>query len=156
MKNDIKNFLLIILSISPLLLGFLIGFFTKPSKWYFDLKKPYYNPPGYIFSIVWFILYILIGISYYYALNDKSYEYWIIPIIHLLLNFLYTPIIFIFNRLLESAFIVLLTLITLIIIMILFYNYEKYFSLILLIPYLLWLIFANYLAWSVYYLNKKK
>ena len=71
-----------------------------------------------------------------------------------LLNFLYTPLIFIFKRLLESAFIVLLTLITLIIIMILFYNYERYVSVILLIPYLFWLLFANYLAWNVYYLDK--
>lgn len=150
----LKDLLLLLLSISPLLLGFLIGFFTRPDKWYFDLKKPLYNPPSYIFSIAWFILYILIGISYYLALSGLSYEYWIIPIIHLLLNFMYTPIIFVFKRLLESAFIVLFTLITLIIVMILFYNYEKYISVLLLIPYLFWLLFANYLAWSVYYLNK--
>ena len=150
----LKQILLILLSISPLLLGFLIGFFTKPDKWYFDLNKPLYNPPSYVFGIAWFILYILIGVSYYYGLYDLNYEYWIIPIIHLLLNFMYTPIIFVYRRLLESAFIVLLTLITLIIVMILFYNYEKYLSVYLLIPYLIWLIFANYLAWSVYYLNK--
>lgn len=149
----IKQLLLILLSLSPLFLGFLIGFFTKPDKWYFNLNKPLYNPPSYIFGIAWFILYILIGISYYIALDELSYEFWIIPIIHLLLNLLYTPLIFKFKRLLESSFIVLLTLITLIIVMILFYNYEKYISVILLIPYLLWLIFANYLAWSVYYLN---
>lgn len=150
----LKELLLVLLSISPLLVGFLIGFFSRPDKWYFNLKKPLYNPPSYIFSIAWFILYILIGISYYLGLRELSYEYWIIPIIHLLLNFMYSPLIFVFKRLLESSFIVLLTLITLIIVMILFYNYEKYISVLLLIPYLLWLIFANYLAWSVYYLNK--
>jgi len=150
----LKDLLLLLLSLSPLLLGFLIGFFTRPDKWYFDLRKPLYNPPSYIFSIAWFILYILIGISYYFGLRELSYEYWIIPVIHLLLNFLYTPIIFIFKRLLESAFVVLLTLITLIFVMILFYNYERYISVLLLIPYLIWLLFANYLAWSIYYLNK--
>ena len=150
----LKELLLLLLSISPLLVGFLIGFFSRPDKWYFNLKKPVYNPPSYIFSIAWFILYILIGISYYLALRELNYEYWIIPIIHLLLNFMYSPLIFVFKRLLESSFIVLLTLITLIIVMILFYNYKKYISVLLLIPYLLWLIFANYLAWSVYYLNK--
>ena len=145
--------MVVLLSILPLILGFSIGFFTRPDKWYFSLKKPLYNPPSYIFSIAWFILYILIGISYYLGLRELPYEYWIIPIIHLLLNLSYSPIIFIFKRLLESAFIVLLTLITLIIVMILFYNYERYISVYLLIPYLLWLLFANYLAWSVYYLN---
>jgi len=83
----------ILLIFLPLIIGFLIGFFSKPDKWYFDLRKPYYNPPSYIFSIAWFILYILIGISYYLALGDLPYEYWIIPIIHLLLNFIYSNIV---------------------------------------------------------------
>ena len=146
------SFLIVIL---PLIIGFMIGFFTRPDEWFKKLKKPVLNPPSYIFSIAWFILYILIGVSYYLALKDKSYIYWIIPIIHLILNFSYTPLIFVYRKLLESAFIVLLTLITLIIVMILFYSYKKYVSFYLLIPYLLWLIFANYLAWNIYHLNKK-
>lgn len=152
----LKDLLLLLLSISPLILGFSIGFFTRPDKWYFDLRKPLYTPPSYIFSIAWFILYILIGISYYLGLRELSYEFWIIPIIHLLFNLMYSPLIFVYKRLLESAFIVLLTLITLIILMILFYKYERYISVYLLIPYLIWLIFANYLAWSIFYLNKNK
>ena len=138
----------------PVIIGFAIGFFTRPDNWFKTLKKPILNPPSYVFSIAWFILYILIGVSYYLALKDKSLIYWIIPIIHLILNFSYTPIIFKYKKLLESAFIVSLTLITLIIVMILFYNYKKYISVYLLIPYLLWLLFANYLGWSGYTLNK--
>ena len=61
-----------------------------------------------------------------------------------------------YKRLLESSFIVLLTLLTLIIVMVLFYSYKKYVSVYLLIPYLLWLIFANYLSWTFYLLNKDK
>jgi tryptophan-rich sensory protein len=71
-----------------------------------------------------------------------------------MINFMYTPVMFGFHRLLESAVIVLLTLITLLLVMALFYSYKKYTSVYLLIPYLLWLIFANYLGWSVYDLNK--
>lgn len=145
------KYLIIIL---PLIIGFLIGFNTKPDDWFKTLKKPVLNPPSYVFSIAWSILYLLIGVSYYLALKDKSFIYWLIPLFHLLINFSFSPIMFIYKRLLESAFITLLTLITLIIVMILFYNYKKYISIYLLIPYLIWLIFANYLAWSVYYLNK--
>lgn len=148
MKN--LSFLIIFI---PLLLGFLIGFFSKPDNWYFKLNKPFLNPPAFIFPIAWFILYILIGISYYLALKDKSIEYWIIPIIHLLLNFSYSPMIFIYKKLLESAIITTLILITAIITAILFYNYNKLISVYLLIPYIIWLCFANYLAWSVYLLN---
>jgi len=67
---------------------------------------------------------------------------------------MYTPVMFRFHGILESAVVVLLTLMTLIGVMALFYSYKKYISVYLLIPYLLWLIFANYLAWSVYDLNK--
>jgi len=138
----------------PIIIGFLIGFFSKPDGWYKQLKKPELMPPGYVFSIAWTILYILIGISYYLALKNKKFVYWIIPLLHLMINFMYTPVMFGFHRILESAVIVLLALITLIGVMALFYSYKKYISVYLLIPYLSWLIFANYLAWSVYDLNK--
>lgn len=146
------SFLIIIL---PLIIGFAIGYLTKPDNWFKTLKKPLLNPPSYIFSIAWSILYILIGVSYYLALKDKPIAYWIIPLIHLYINYSFTPMMFIYKRLFESAFITLLTLITLIIVMILFYSYKKYISVYLLIPYLLWILFANYLAWSYYFLNKK-
>ena len=144
---------MILLIFTPLIIGFLVGMSSKPDEWYFNLNKPAFNPPNYAFSIAWSILYLLIGISYYLALKDKPFVYWIIPVFHLLLNYLYTPIIFIYRKLFESAFIVLLTLITAIIVAILFYSYKNYISAYLLIPYILWLMFANYLAWSVYYLN---
>ena len=142
-----------LLIFAPLIIGFLVGMSSKPDEWYFNLHKPSFNPPNYLFSIAWSILYLLIGISYYLALKDKPFVYWIIPMIHLLLNYIYTPIIFIYKKLFESAFIVLLTLITAIIVAILFYSYQKFISTYLLIPYILWLMFANYLAWSVYYIN---
>ena len=138
----------------PIIIGFLIGFFTKPDVWYKQLKKPELMPPGYVFSIAWSILYILIGVSYYLALKNKKFVYWIIPLLHLMINFMYTPVMFRFHGILESAVVVLLALITLIGVMALFYSYKKYIAVYLLIPYLLWLIFANYLAWSVYDLNK--
>lgn len=152
MVSDFLNIKLLII-IVPLIIGFIIGNISKPNNWYFNLKKSKLTPPGYIFGIAWSILYILIGISYYLVLKDKSIEYWIIPIIHLLLNYLYTPLIFIYGRLFESAIITLLVLITAIMVMILFYSYGNMISVYLLIPYIIWLLFANYLAWSIYLLN---
>lgn len=144
------SFLIIIL---PVLFGFIIGTFSKPDKWYMKLNKSKFNPPKIVFPIAWTILYLLIGISYYLALRDKPIEYWIIPIIHLLLNFCFSPLMFVYKRLLESVFITFLILITAIIVMYLFYIYKQYISVYLLIPYIIWLIFANYLAFSVYLLN---
>ena len=151
--SDYLDFNLLII-ILPLIVGFVIGQLSKPGEWYFKLNKPKLTPPSYVFGIAWSILYILIGISYYLALKDRSIEYWIIPVIHLILNYVYTPLIFIYRRLLESAILTTLILITAIIVMILFYSYGNIISALLLIPYIIWLSFANYLAWSVYLLNK--
>jgi tryptophan-rich sensory protein len=144
------NLLIIIL---PLIVGFVIGQLSRPGEWYLKLNKPKLTPPSYVFGIAWSILYLLIGISYYLALKNRSIDYWIIPLLHLVLNYIYTPLIFMYNRLLESAILTALILITAIIVMILFYSYGNKISAYLLIPYILWLSFANYLAWSIYILN---
>jgi len=39
------------------------------------------------------ILYLFIGISYYYGINTNSYYNYIIPIIGLIINYSYTPYI---------------------------------------------------------------
>jgi tryptophan-rich sensory protein len=54
---------------------------------------------------------------------------------------------------LESAVIVSLTLIFALLTMKKFYKVNKY-SYYLLIPYICWLVFANYLGWTTYLVNK--
>lgn len=152
----------IIYILLPLIIGTLIGRLNNfDRKEYEKLKKPQFQPPSYVFGIVWPILYLLIGISYYYVLKDKNYKYFIIPLIGLGLNFSYTPIFFgskkyDSNKILLSFIIVILTLIFAILTFIEFYYIEKnkYYS-YLLIPYILWLLFASVLSYSIYSLNKK-
>ena len=128
---------------------------SKPDKWYMDLKKSPLNPPGYVFGIAWTILYILIIISYTIAFGNLDYINWIIPIIHLLLNFSYSPVFFYYKKILGAAILTTLILMFAIITMYIF-SFKSYLAVFLLIPYILWLLFANYLAWSVYFLNKNK
>ena len=139
----------------PLILGSLIGNIGRPDGWYKRLKKPSINPPNYIFPIVWTILYLMIGISYFIALGKvKDIKYWILPILHLLLNFSYSPMFFYFRELLISAIITTLILITALLVFLQFIILDKTFvSSYLLIPYIIWLSFANYLAWSIYIIN---
>jgi len=150
-----NNFFWIIIFV-PMILGFISGKIGKVDEWYMKkLKKPPLNPPNFIFPIVWSILYLLMGISYYYGLYDKSYIYWTIPIIHLILNFSYSPIFFYFKKILAAAIITTLILITALMVMYQFYYYSGYkIAAYLLIPYIFWLLFANYLAWSIYFINK--
>jgi len=125
---------------------------SRPDEWYKKLKKASLNPPSYVFGIAWTILYILIIVAYIIAFRELDYSYWIIPIIHLLLNFSYSPIFFHYKLLFGSAILTTLILIFALITMYIF-SFKSMTAVYLLIPYILWLLFANYLAWSVAVLN---
>jgi tryptophan-rich sensory protein len=144
-----------LLILLPLIIGFLIGNITKPDDWYFNLKKSVSVPP-YIFVIAWTILYLLIGISYFLVFKsnrgNNTLSFWIIPIVHLLFNFSYSPMLFGSKKLFESAVIVTLTLVFALLTMNKFYKINKK-SVYLLIPYICWLVFANYLGWNIYLIN---
>ena len=66
----------------PVVIGAIIGFITSGAIGYSNLVKPILSPPGYLFPIVWTILYILMGISYgrlkELGLNDSKVKKFII------------------------------------------------------------------------------
>jgi len=152
--NNYDYFYWIIIFV-PLVLGFISGRIGKVDEWYMKtLKKPFLNPPSFVFPIAWSILYLLMGVSYYYGLYKKEAIFWILPIIHLIFNLSYSPVFFYFKQLLGGAILTTIILITALMVMYQFYYYSKYpIAVYLLIPYILWLLFANYLAWSIYFLN---
>ena len=87
--------------------------------------------------------------------DKKDLKFYIIPIIHLLLNFSYSPMFFYFKQILGSAILTLFVLFFAILTMIQFgITNKNLIPVYLFIPYILWLIFANYLSWSIYKLNK--
>jgi translocator protein len=127
-------------------------------KTYRNMVKPKLNPPSYVFGIVWPILYLLIGISYYIALyNKKNFKYFILPIIALIFNYTYIPLLSSENKLLLGFISIIFILLSAILVCIQFYITEKNkLSVYLLIPYILWLCFATYLSYNIYILNKDK
>ena len=144
----IKNILI------PVVLGEIVGLIISDSMDYNELNKPLLSPPGFIFGIVWTILYILMGISYgildYKNLIDNNTKN--IYYSQLFINLLWLIAFFVFKWRL-FAFIWLVLLIILIIKMIIeFYKKDKVAA-YLQIPYLLWSIFASYLNIGVYLLN---
>ena len=121
---------------------------------YNDLIKPTLSPPGIVFPIVWTIIYLLIGISYT-LLKEKGEvpkETKQLYYTQLIFNYLWTFIFFVFRlRLLSVLWIIILDVLV-IVMTYQFYKQNK-LSGILLIPYILWLIFATYLNISIYFLN---
>ena len=153
MKINIKN--LIISILIPVLLGLLVGLLTSNGNNYNMMNMPSFAPPGFLFPIVWTILYILMGISSY--LVSESYLPMVdnalkIYVLQLIVNLLWSFIFFSFDLYL-FAFIWILLLIFLVVLMIIkFYQISK-LSAFLQIPYLLWIVFAAVLNFSVFLLN---
>ena len=130
---------------------FLIG--TLPS-WFIKMNldgliTPF-NIPSIIFPIVWTILYLMMSISYYLVSNHNNTLG--IYLIQLIINSIWTILFFGLNFRLLS-FIWIIILFSIVLIMSLRYKKINKVSYYLLIPYLLWLLFAGYLNLSIYFLN---
>lgn len=153
MKN--KKIETIIISILiPLAVGAVSSFLGR-TMMEPDFIQPTFSPPGYLFPIVWTILYILMGISSYLIyISDSPWRTpsLIIYAIQLVFNFFWSILFFRFS-LYGLSFAWLLMLIGFIIIMIYLFSKVRPLAAYLQIPYLLWCLFAAYLNYAVYMLN---
>lgn len=139
----------------PLILGLIVGFLSRPTASYEALVKPFFSPPGFVFPIVWTILYLLMGTSSYLIAqsnNPRRYPALITYVEQLFVNLAWSPIFFTLNfRFL--AFLWILFLIYLVVKMIVQFKRVSHRAAYLQIPYLLWLIFAALLNFSIVILN---
>ena len=145
MKKSLVFYIII-----TLLIGGLPSVFVYMNDTYNSLNKPILAPPGILFPIVWTILFILMAISIYRV--NKVTDYNCIYFLQLIINALWTPIFFGLKHYL-FAFIWLIILLIVVLIMVSgFYKVDKK-SAYLNIPYIIWLLFAGYLNFSIYLLN---
>lgn len=138
-----------------LLVGGIVGLIMSKFIDYDQVIKPPFSPPSILFPIMWTILYILMGISYGRIKNKglMTSESKTIYYTQLFVNAFWSIFFFVFKWRLFS-FIWLLLLIGLIVVMIInFYKKDKVAA-YLQLPYLLWCIFASYLNFGVYILNR--
>lgn len=140
--------------LTPLIGGSIVGLIINKSIDYNYLVNPPLSPPSYLFPIVWSILYLLIGISYYIYRKNNNDDPLTIKLyyIQLILNYLWSIIFFTLKlRTLAVIWIIVLA-ITIIYLMIRFYKEERT-SFYLFIPYILWVLFATYLNIGIVILN---
>ncbi|MEF2835101.1 MAG: TspO/MBR family protein [Clostridia bacterium] len=153
MLNKFKTYFKAILI--PVLVGGIVGFFISGSIDYNSLEKPFLSPPSITFPIVWTILYILMGISYAILESNSLVNSKINSIYYLQLFFnALWPIAFFLLKWRLFAFIWIIILAVLIIIMIARFYEKQKTAAWLQVPYLLWALFATYLNFGVYLLNR--
>lgn len=151
MKINFKK--LIIIIVLTIIIGSFFSFFVSMDI-YKELVKPKLSPPAFIFPIAWIIIYILMSISLYLVTVSKynNFDYYMIYLIQLLVNSLWTFLFFGLKYYLFSFFWILLLIILVLFMSYLYYRKNK-ISFYLLIPYILWLCFAAYLNLQIYLLN---
>jgi tryptophan-rich sensory protein len=159
-NKKVKIIPLIISIAIPLLIGNLTSvLIPNMNSIYENLVKPFFAPPSIVFPIVWTILYVLMGIASYkvYILKynniDVSSAIFVYAI-QLLLNSLWT-LIFFGLRLYGIAFIQLILLFFFVLLTIKrFYEKRGKKSALLLLPYLIWIIYAGTLNFFIWMLNE--
>ena len=135
-----SKFSVFIYVILALIIGGLASSNTADDVWYQALIKSPLNPPGYVFGIVWPILYLLMSISAFRTFNETKNLF----LIQLLFNALWSWLFFAFQMPLVALFNIWLLIYLNIKINLKMFYIDK-LSGLLFIPYVLWLFFASYL-----------
>ncbi|MBE6940665.1 MAG: tryptophan-rich sensory protein [Ruminococcaceae bacterium] len=118
--------------------------------------KPALTPPGWVFGVVWPILYALMGISaarIWLSKDSTAKSKGLnLYVAQLIVNFFWS-LIFFNAQAFGFAFFWLLLLWALVLLMILQFNKVDKKAALLQIPYLIWLTFAAYLSFGVWIMN---
>ncbi len=157
MMKKINWFQLIVIILITQLAGLLSNVFSgNIGEIYTSFTKPPLSPPQWLFGVVWPVLYLLMGIAVYLIYQTPQTPerkkattlYWI----QLLVNFLWPIVFFRFEWYWVSVAIILLLDVLVLITTVWFYRIKKEAG-YLMVPYLLWILFATYLNIGIAVLN---
>lgn len=133
-----------------------LGAIFMPGEWYLTLKKPSWNPPGWIFGPVWSALYTMMAVAAWLVWRQggwrKQRKPLLIFLAQLALNALWTPLFFGLHRS-GVAFVEIVLLWLAIAATLAAFRLVSRVAAWLLIPYLLWVSFATMLNFALWRLN---
>ena len=130
----------IILVIITLIIGSLASSNTGTDSWYQGLIKSNLNTPGYVFGIVWPILYLLMGITVWRTFDRIKNLFYV----QLFFNAIWSWLFFSFHMPLISLIDIWLLIFINIKILFIVLKEDK-LAAFLYTPYIVWLLFASYL-----------
>ena len=142
----------------PLVLGALSGFLARDGmKAFASLQKPSLTPPGWIFPVVWTVLYVMMGYASYliYTSGEPTGAVRVALAaygVSLAVNLLW-PQFFFGQGAYMAAFLLLCALFVLVL-----WTTRLFGALVpkagaLLVPYLIWIVYAGYLNLGIARLN---
>ena len=135
-----NKYLIFPLVVAALILGGLSSSDAANDIWYLQLNKSNLNPPGYVFGIVWPILYLLMAVSAYRTFPVSTNLFYL----QLFFNAIWSWLFFAFQLPLLALICIWLLIFLNFKVNINMYKYDK-LSGYLYTPYIVWLLFASYL-----------
>ena len=131
--------------------GFVTSSFKEP--WYSEIILPTFNPPSWVFSPVWTALYILMSVAIWIVWSKTSNKKILqLYFVHLFFNAIWSVTFFGFHQIFIALINLGIILVFIIWLMKIYYQINK-ISFLLMIPYLLWSIYALVLNTTIFYLN---
>ncbi len=126
------------------------------NAWFDGLIKPAFMPPGWVFGLVWPILYAMLGIALAMVLaeppSDRRRTALILFFVQLALNFAWSPIFFAGHDIVLAKIVIFAMAAVAAAAAGQFFRLNRTAGL-LLVPYLAWLVFAAILTASIQQLN---
>lgn len=141
-----------------LAVGIIIGVIFRPGAWYAALEKPTFNPPSWVFALVWMALYVAMGVA--------AWRIWCLPVsidrqqalrlfhVQLAFNAAWPPMFFGAQSLAGGLVVIIMLLFAIAVTIQRFHPLDKTAAW-LLAPYLAWVSFATLLNVALLALNGK-
>jgi tryptophan-rich sensory protein len=128
----------------------------SPDTWYAQLAKPSWTPPGWLFPVVWTLLYAMMGIAAWLVWLRDGFAAGALPlgffILQLLLNAVWSWFFFGQHRIGLALVDIALLWLALLATVAIFWRHHAVAGLLLL-PYLLWVSFAAMLNFAIWRMN---
>jgi translocator protein len=142
-----------------LFLGFLSGAVSgsgEENAWFAELVKPDAQPPGWVFGLVWTVLYIMIALAFAMVLHARGARSRGLAIglflVQFVLNLAWSPVFFGRHQVTTALYLIVLILVLAIATTMVFGRIRKAAAW-LMVPYLIWLSFASILNYQINVLN---
>ncbi len=127
-------------------------------KRFADVPQPPLTPPGWLFPVVWTILYLMMGYASYVAWRSDTPKGQVQNALRwygaqLAANFWWSPLFFQWGMYLPALLWLILMLVLIVVVLVKFWRIDRKAGMLML-PYLCWVLFAGYLNAGVWVLSK--